>query len=60
MHGFDQDNNLEFEDGTGPVSKIDDATGEVVRTTKTLPFASNIQRIPGSDDCLRAWRMGGC
>lgn len=52
MHGFDQDDNLLFGDGTGLLSKVDHATGEVVMTTKTLPFASHIQRIAGSDDYL--------
>lgn len=52
MHGFDADNDLEFDDGTGPLAKLDDTTGEVVRTAKTLPFGSSVQRIPGSDDYL--------
>jgi dipeptidyl aminopeptidase/acylaminoacyl peptidase len=50
MHGFDQDHHLEFDDGTRTVSKVDATTGTVASTTKTLPFGSDIQRVPGTDE----------
>jgi dienelactone hydrolase len=50
VFGFDQDNNLEYDNGTGLVSKIDNATGDIVQTSKMLPFEPYVRRIPGSND----------
>lgn len=50
VFGFDRDNNLEFESGTGTVSHIDHTTGEIVQTSKMLPFKPFVQRIPGSSN----------
>jgi len=50
MFGFDQDHNLEFDRGDGRVLTVDDATGKIEQTAKTLPFEPRVQRIPGRSD----------
>ncbi|MCA8963385.1 MAG: prolyl oligopeptidase family serine peptidase [Planctomycetes bacterium] len=52
IHGFGKDGALEFVHGAGPLMKYDATTGEVIATTRTLPFAVDIQPVPGSDDFL--------
>ncbi len=50
VHGFDHNKNLIYENAIGGMFAVENSTGDVAPISITLPYASNVERIPGSND----------